>query len=82
MGNFFINGYDLYAEVMKDTEAFLWKIVTASSISGSEIGNDMKEAVSEIVASRSYEDVSEVCERVLSILDGAIGVQEYIKKES
>jgi hypothetical protein len=81
MGNFFINGLDLYLDVMKDPERFLWKIVSASALAGKDVANDMKEAVSDIVASERYDDVSEVCERLLGMLEAAIGVQKYVEKE-
>lgn len=81
MGNFFVNGYDLYQEVKKDPEAFLWKIVTAAGICGHDITEDIKDAVTEVIVSDSYESVSKVCEVMLGIIANAIGVEQYVEKE-
>jgi hypothetical protein len=81
MGNFFVNGYDLYHEVKKDPEAFIWKIVSAASVVGEDITEDVKDAVSEIVIADTYEDVAEVCDRLLEIIGRTIGVEPHIEKE-
>lgn len=81
MGNFFCNEYDLYCEVKKDPEAFLWKIVSATSICGVDITEDVKDAISEVITSKNYDSVSDVCKRIFTIINDAIGVRPIVEKK-
>lgn len=81
MTAFFRNEYDLFHEIMKGSREFMSKTMLSLDVVGrNDLQDDVKDAIIEIVSSKSFGDASDALSSLLAMFEDAFGVYTKIEK--